>query len=134
MSSTFTEKNIQNMEAFIGHVLDDYKVGTLSKPQAVAGIAHVMTALDQGNYTEVLTWFEQGRKLIHSVTDTVITESLQSGWELSNRGQGWCLSSPNKPDQQPELKYVPDNIIHQMVQDGMLKMIVQYSTGRAELV
>lgn len=136
MSSTsaLTEKDIQNMEAFIWHVLDDYKVGVLSKPQAVSGIAHVMAALDQDNYTEVLTWFEQGRKLINSVTDTAIIECLQSGWELSNRGQGWCLSSPNKPGQQSALKYVPDNIIHQMVQGGMLKMIVQYSTGRAELV
>ncbi len=133
-TSELTEKDIQNMETFIELVLDDYKLGKLSKSQAISGITHVMVALELDNYTEVRTWFEQGSKLINSVTENVITERLQSGWELSNRGQGWFLSSPSKPDRQSESSYVPDDVIHKMVQDDVLKTIIQYSTGRAELV
>ncbi|QIE91183.1 MULTISPECIES: hypothetical protein [Pseudomonas] len=56
-----------NMSAFLGHVLDDYSAGTLSKEQVVSGLAHVLTALDKGNYAEVLNWLEQGRRLIRGL-------------------------------------------------------------------
>lgn len=60
-----TNKDHDNMDAFLGHVLDDYKAGVLDKTKAVEGLAHVMGALDLDNYDEVRVWFEQGRKLIH---------------------------------------------------------------------
>ena len=51
-TSELTEKDIQNMETFIELVLDDYKLGKLSKSQAISGITHVMVALELDNYTE----------------------------------------------------------------------------------
>lgn len=59
-----TSSDHQNMDAFLGHVLDDYKEGTITKEQAVGGLAHVMAALDLDNYPEARSWFEQGRKFI----------------------------------------------------------------------
>jgi len=52
------------MDAFLGHVLEDFKSGTITKDEAVSSLAHVIAAIDIGNYGEVVTWFEQGRKLI----------------------------------------------------------------------
>ena len=54
----------KNMDAFLGHVLDDYKAGTITKEQAVGALAHVMAALDLDNYDEARSWFEQGQKFI----------------------------------------------------------------------
>lgn len=59
-----TSKDHKNMDAFLGHVLDDYKAGVLDKTKAIAGLAHVMAALDLDNYDEARAWFEQGRKFI----------------------------------------------------------------------
>ncbi len=59
-----TEKDHNNMDAFLGHVLDDYKAGILDKKKAISGLAHVMAALDLDNYDEARAWFEQGRKFI----------------------------------------------------------------------
>jgi hypothetical protein len=56
-----------NMDAFLGHVLDDYKNGAITREEAIGGLAHVMAALDIGNYAEARNWLEQGRKLIASV-------------------------------------------------------------------
>lgn len=54
----------QNMDAFLGHVLDDYKAGRITKEGAVSGLAHVMAALDLDNYAEARSWFEKGRKFL----------------------------------------------------------------------
>lgn len=59
-----TEHDHKNMDAFLGHVLDDYKAGVLDKTKAIEGLAHVMAALDLDNYEEARSWFEQGRKFI----------------------------------------------------------------------
>ena len=64
--SPLSTRDYENMDAFLGHVLEDYKAGTITKDEAVGGLAHVMAALDKGNYDEVKSWFEQGRKLIRS--------------------------------------------------------------------
>lgn len=64
MEGNLTERDHDNMDTFLGHVLDDYKRGELTKEQAVSGLAHVMAALDKGNTGEVRVWLEQGRKLI----------------------------------------------------------------------
>jgi hypothetical protein len=52
------------MDAFIDHILDDYKSGTIIKSQAAGSLNHVMTALAEGNHGEAVNWFEQGRKLV----------------------------------------------------------------------
>lgn len=59
-----TSRDHINMEAFLGHVLDDYKDGVINKAAAIRGLAHVIAALDLDNYGEVRSWFEQGRKFI----------------------------------------------------------------------
>ncbi|SIQ98451.1 hypothetical protein [Aquipseudomonas alcaligenes] len=59
-----TTRDHNNMDAFLGHVLDDYKAGLITKDQAVGGLAHVMAALDRDNYPEARSWFEQGRAFI----------------------------------------------------------------------
>lgn len=59
-----TARDRTNMEMFVGHVLDDYKNGVISKAAAIGGLAHVMAALDNDNYAEARSWFEQGRKFI----------------------------------------------------------------------
>lgn len=59
-----SDKNVADMEAFINAVLDDYKNGVIDKLHAREALAHVMTALDKGNYCEARNWFEQGRKFL----------------------------------------------------------------------
>jgi len=63
-SPVLTDKDHENMDAFLGHVLDDFKNGEITRDQAIGGLAHVMAALDLDNYGEVISWFEQGRKFI----------------------------------------------------------------------
>lgn len=63
-AGNLTERDHQNMDAFLGHVLDDYKAGTITKEQAIGGLAHVMAALDIGNTAEAQSWFAQGQKFI----------------------------------------------------------------------
>lgn len=62
--ATLTERDHRNMDAFLGHVLDDYKTGELSRERALSGLAHVMSALAIGNIGEAQAWFAEGRKLI----------------------------------------------------------------------
>ena len=52
------------MDTFLGHMLDDYKAGVITREDAVSSLAHVMAAIDVGNYPEVRSWLEQGRKLL----------------------------------------------------------------------
>ena len=58
------QKDHDNLDIFLGSVLDYYKDGEVSKERAIGTIAHVMAALERGNYEEARKWFEQGRKLI----------------------------------------------------------------------
>jgi len=53
-----------NMDSFLGHVLDDYKNGVITKEQATSGIAHVISAVNNGEYHEARMWLAQGRALI----------------------------------------------------------------------
>lgn len=39
----------------LGHLFDDYKVGLLTKAQAIGTVTHIVTALDAGNLGEVQT-------------------------------------------------------------------------------
>lgn len=63
-SSSLTERDHENMGTFLGHVLDDYKHGTITREQAISAVAHVMAALDERNYDEARNWLEQGGKFI----------------------------------------------------------------------
>lgn len=63
---TLTNRDHANMDEFLGHVLEDFKAGVITKEEAVGGLAHVIAAIDCGNYGEAVNWFEQGRKLIRS--------------------------------------------------------------------
>lgn len=65
-NKTLTERDHLNMDQFLGHVLDDYKAGEITRDEAVGALAHVIAAVDLGNYGEARNWFEQGRKLIRS--------------------------------------------------------------------
>lgn len=59
-----SDKDHDNMDAFLGHVFDAYKSGEISKERAIGGVAHVITAVDKGNYAEARQWLEQGRKFL----------------------------------------------------------------------
>ena len=65
-SPTLTNRDHKNMDAFLGFVLDDYKAGEITKEEAIGALAHVIAAIDKGNYGEAVNWFEQGRKFIRS--------------------------------------------------------------------
>lgn len=49
-NSNLTNRDQDNMDAFIGYVLEDYKAGTITKSQAAGSLNHVMTALAEGNH------------------------------------------------------------------------------------
>ena len=63
-SSQLTNRDHDNMDSFLSHVLGDFKAGHLSKKDLTLGLVHVISAIDCGNVDEARTWFEQGRKLI----------------------------------------------------------------------
>ena len=54
-----TEDNHREMDAFLEKVLDWYKSGEITRRSAVAGLAHVMAALDIGNTEEAVAWFNE---------------------------------------------------------------------------
>ncbi len=54
-----SNKNHNEMDAFLSRVLDAYKNGEISKQSAVGGLAHVMAALDIKNTQEAVSWFNQ---------------------------------------------------------------------------
>ena len=59
-----TDNDHINLSEYLGHVLDDFRDGTITKLQAVSSLAHVMTALDEGETEEVKSCLQQGRKFI----------------------------------------------------------------------
>ncbi len=61
-----TNKDHDDMDAFLVAVLDDYKSGDIKRSAAVSALAHVFGALDKRNYGEVRSWFQQGRKFIRN--------------------------------------------------------------------
>lgn len=56
------EKDQENMDAFLGTVLDDYKAGEITKEQAVGGLTHIVAAIESGNCGDVANWFRQELK------------------------------------------------------------------------
>lgn len=62
--NNLNNKDHDNMDVFVGSVLDAYKNGEIVKEEAIGHLTHVISAIDNGNISEARTWFEQGRKLI----------------------------------------------------------------------
>lgn len=56
-----TESDHGNLDALLGHALEDFKAGLITKDQAVGGLVQMIAALDQGNYGEAVSWLKQGR-------------------------------------------------------------------------
>ena len=54
-----TEKNHDEMDAFLSRVLDAFKNGEISKESVCRGLAHIMAALDIQNTGEAVNWFNQ---------------------------------------------------------------------------
>lgn len=54
---SLTAKDHKGMENLIKAALDGYKNGTLSRESAMSALAHVMAAIDIGNYEEARNWF-----------------------------------------------------------------------------
>lgn len=63
-STQLTDRDKINMESFLGHVLEAFKSGVLTKGQAIDGVSHVILAVDRGDYVDATNWLEQGRRLI----------------------------------------------------------------------
>ncbi|XQA79281.1 hypothetical protein ACM9W9_06015 [Xanthomonas sacchari] len=59
-----TDTDHDQMDGFLGNVLDQHKEGELSRGEAIALIAHVMAALDLDNYSEAKSWFANHKKFI----------------------------------------------------------------------
>jgi hypothetical protein len=59
-----TNKDYDQMDTFIGAIIDDYKNGLVSKLAIITGLGHVIGAIDQGHHDEARRWFSQGRKFI----------------------------------------------------------------------
>ncbi|MBD0847100.1 MULTISPECIES: hypothetical protein [Pectobacterium] len=55
---TLTEIDHAGMNNLINAALEGYKNGTLSQEGAMNSLAHVMAAIDIGNYAEARAWFQ----------------------------------------------------------------------------
>lgn len=63
MSEQLTDKDHDDLDALLGHLLDDLQAGVITKTQVVGTVGHIVGALDAGNLGEVQNWLRQGRKL-----------------------------------------------------------------------
>lgn len=53
-----TEADHNGLEKLLNVALDGYKNGEMSRETAVGGLAHVIAAIDTGNYAEARNWFQ----------------------------------------------------------------------------
>ncbi|QOT82213.1 hypothetical protein [Cupriavidus basilensis] len=63
-SPILTNRDHKNLDEFLGHALEDFKAGVITKNQAIGGLVQMIAAVDQGNLGEARNWVEQGRKLL----------------------------------------------------------------------
>jgi hypothetical protein len=54
-----TDTDHRKMDRMLERVLDAYKAGTVSRDQVTGGLAQIMAALDKGNVSEAVNWFNQ---------------------------------------------------------------------------
>jgi hypothetical protein len=59
MAIKLTDQDHKAMDEFLGFVLDAYASGEVTRLQAIATLAHVLTAAAIDNHSEVLAWFNQ---------------------------------------------------------------------------
>lgn len=59
-----TPRDRKEMNAFVGRVLDSYKVREITRDEAVGTLAYVMTALETGNSSEAMNWINQWCKRV----------------------------------------------------------------------
>lgn len=55
-----TNQDHNNLDVFLGRVLDRHSAGELSRAGAVAVLAQVVGAIDKGNIAEARQWLEEG--------------------------------------------------------------------------
>lgn len=56
--NSLTAADHKGMENLINAALDGYKNGTLSRDSTMSALAHVIAAIDIGNYSEARNWFQ----------------------------------------------------------------------------
>lgn len=56
------------MDGLLAAILRDFKAGEISSQQVISGVAHIMSAIDQGNHDEARRWFQHGRRLVREMT------------------------------------------------------------------
>ena len=64
---TLTNADHAAMDTFIKHVLDEVAAGNLPRDRAMSVIAHVIAAVDIGNYDEARNWFHNPRQLVDNL-------------------------------------------------------------------
>jgi hypothetical protein len=62
---SLSEKDHRNMDQFLAYLIQDIKSSAISEQTAASVLAHVIAAVDIGNYEEARNWFQQGRKFVH---------------------------------------------------------------------
>ncbi len=55
-----SERQLRDIDNYVGKVLDAYKNGAISRLEAVLDIGHVIVAIDQGNETEFVQYRANG--------------------------------------------------------------------------
>lgn len=79
MGATSMTSDQINLEAFFGHLLEDFKAGTLPKEQAIGALVAFCAALNRHDYDEARRWAQQGRKLARDLISLEDAKLLISG-------------------------------------------------------
>jgi hypothetical protein len=55
----FTAKDFKDMDDMLRRAMEAHTAGTISAAAVQSGMAHIMAAIDLGNFEEVRKWFTQ---------------------------------------------------------------------------
>ncbi|EAA9691157.1 hypothetical protein HRN75_004250 [Salmonella enterica] len=64
MAERISQREQELLEEFLCTVLDDFSEGSITRHQAVRGIATLYTAAAEGRREEALEYLREGRKLL----------------------------------------------------------------------
>ncbi|EBQ8384133.1 hypothetical protein U3E08_004229 [Salmonella enterica] len=64
MAERISQREQELLEEFLCTVLDDFSKGSITRHQAVSGIATLYTAAAEGRRKEALEYLREGRKLL----------------------------------------------------------------------
>ena len=64
MAERISQRERELLEEFLCTVLDDFSKASITRHQAVSGIATLYTAAAEGRREEVLEYLREGRKLL----------------------------------------------------------------------